>query len=163
MSFRRAAPVFALACAAALAGCQPEQPRTDAGPAFYQRLDQGATLDQGAAASLLNGWRARNGLAPLRLDPALSAEARQRAAGVAETDTSTWGETPRVQQAASTTARQERVSAGYRTLAEAFSGWRDSPQHNRVMLAPTATRLGIAAVDRPGAKYRVYWALIVAE
>ena len=55
----------------------------------------------------------------------------------------------------------ERVSAGYRTLAEAFSGWRDSPQHNAVMLAP-GSRLGIAAVDRPGTKYRVYWTLIVA-
>ena len=78
-------------------------------------------------------------------------------------DTSTWGEVPQIARvSAPGPFRVDRVSAGYRTLAEAFSGWRDSPQHNAVMLAPAGTRLGVAAVDRPGAKYRVYWVLVVA-
>lgn len=55
------------------------------------------------------------------------------------------------------------LSAGYRTLAEAFSGWRDSPEHNAVMLAPGATRMGIATAYAPGSKYKVYWALLVAK
>jgi uncharacterized protein YkwD len=132
-------------------------------PVFYQRLDEGADLDQQAAADMINAWRAKKGLGPLALDPALSDQARARAAGVAATDTSTWGEMPKITQAATGGGqRSERVSAGYRTLAEAFSGWRDSPQHNAVMLAPFGTRMGIAAVDRPGTKYRVYWCLIVA-
>ncbi len=104
------------------------------------------------------------GAAALALDAGLSAEARRRAASVAATDTSTWGEVPRVQQAAAggpQRLRRERVSAGYRTMAEAFSGWRDSPPHEAVLLERAATRLGIAAVDRPGTKYRVYWAVIV--
>lgn len=150
--------------AALLAGCAGEPP-AEPQPSFYRRLDEGATLDQQAALSFVNGHRARAGLAPLVLDPALSEEARQRAASVAATDTTAWGEVPSVGTSrASTggTARQERVTAGYRTLAEAFSGWRDSPQHNKVMLAPHATRMGVAAVDRPGTKYRVYWDLIVA-
>ncbi len=54
------------------------------------------------------------------------------------------------------------LSAGYHTMAEAFSGWRESPQHNRTMLAPGATRLGIATAYAPGSKYKVYWALILA-
>lgn len=150
--------------AGALPGCTPE-PVSDGTPSFYRRLDEGAPLDAEAALSFINGHRARAGLGPLALDPGLSAEARRRAASVAETDTSTWGETPSVgvqKAAAGRALRLERVSAGYRTLAEAFSGWRDSPQHNKVMLAPAGTRLGIAAVDRPGTKYRVYWDLIVA-
>jgi uncharacterized protein YkwD len=150
--------------AAGLAACTPE-PVSETTPSFYRRLDEGAPLDAQAALSFINGHRARSGLAPLALDPALSAEARRRAASVAETDTSTWGETPSVgvqKASAGASLRLERVSAGYRTVAEAFSGWRDSPQHNKVMLAPSATRLGIAAVDRPGTKYRVYWDLIVA-
>ena len=44
-----------------------------------------------------------------------------------------------------------------------FSGWRDSPQHNRVLLQKSATRIGIATAYAPGSKYKVYWALIVAE
>lgn len=159
---RHALLVAAALALAGLTACQQEQPVTDSGPSFYQRLDQGGALDPAAAASLINAWRARNGRGPLQLDAALSAQARERASSVAETDTSTWGEVPQVARASASSAlRMERVSAGYRTLAEAFSGWRDSPQHNAVMLAP-GSRLGIAAVDRPGTKYRVYWTLIVA-
>ena len=54
------------------------------------------------------------------------------------------------------------LSAGYRRMAEAFSGWRDSPQHDSVMRTPGATRMGIATAYAPGSKYQVYWALIVA-
>jgi uncharacterized protein YkwD len=54
------------------------------------------------------------------------------------------------------------LSAGYRRMAEAFSGWRDSPQHDRVMKTPGASRMGIATAYAPGSKYQVYWALIVA-
>jgi uncharacterized protein YkwD len=47
-------------------------------------------------------------------------------------------------------------------LAEAFSGWRDSPPHRENMLLKGATRIGIAAVYTPRSKYKVYWALILA-
>src|SRR2546426_8938355 len=39
----------------------------------------------------------------------------------------------------------ENIGAGYHTLAEAFSGWRDSPPHRANMLKAGATRMGIAA------------------
>ena len=56
----------------------------------------------------------------------------------------------------------ENISAGYHTLAEAFSGWRDSPSHRANMLKSGVTRMGIAAVYAPGSKYKVFWALILA-
>jgi uncharacterized protein YkwD len=56
----------------------------------------------------------------------------------------------------------ENIGAGYHTLAEAFSGWRDSPSHRRNMLLPGATRMGIAAAYAPSSKYKVFWALILA-
>jgi uncharacterized protein YkwD len=59
-------------------------------------------------------------------------------------------------------AAAENISAGYHTIAEAFSGWRDSPQHRSNMLLKGATHMGIAAVYAPGTKYRVFWALILA-
>jgi uncharacterized protein YkwD len=56
----------------------------------------------------------------------------------------------------------ENIGAGYHTLAEAFSGWRDSPPHNANMLLKGATQMGMAAVYQPGSKYKVFWALIMA-
>jgi uncharacterized protein YkwD len=56
----------------------------------------------------------------------------------------------------------ENISAGYHTMAEAFSGWRDSPHHRANMLLKGASHMGIAAVYAPGTKYRVFWALILA-
>jgi uncharacterized protein YkwD len=60
-------------------------------------------------------------------------------------------------------AAVENVSAGYHTLAEAFSGWRDSPAHNKNMLNPAMRRMGIATAYAPGSKYKVYWALIMTD
>jgi uncharacterized protein YkwD len=60
------------------------------------------------------------------------------------------------------TVTAENIGAGYHTLAEAFSGWRDSPPHRANMLLTGATRMGIAAVYAPGSKYKVFWALILA-
>ena len=57
----------------------------------------------------------------------------------------------------------ENIGAGYHTLAEAFSGWRDSNPHRANMLLAGATRMGIAAVYTPASKYKVYWSLILAE
>jgi uncharacterized protein YkwD len=48
-------------------------------------------------------------------------------------------------------------------LAEAFSGWRDSPPHRANMLKPGVTRMGIAAVYAPNSKYKVFWTLIMAS
>ena len=56
----------------------------------------------------------------------------------------------------------ENISAGYHTLAEAFSGWRDSPPHRANMLQSGVTRMGIAAVYSPRSKYKVFWTLILA-
>src|SRR5207245_8234802 len=57
----------------------------------------------------------------------------------------------------------ENVSAGYHTLAEAFSGWRDSPPHKANMLKNGVTKLGIAASYAPNNKYKVFWTLIMAS
>ena len=57
----------------------------------------------------------------------------------------------------------ENVSAGYHTLAEAFSGWRDLPPHRANMLKNGVTKLGIAATYAPDTKYKVFWALVLAS
>jgi uncharacterized protein YkwD len=160
-----------LICVAALAGlaaCADKYvPKAE--PSFYQSLAQpGAQLDDAAAASMISGYRANNGLPAVTLDPELTRLAQAQAEVMAKRDKLDHAAgkpfVTRLRASgydAKTAA--ENIGAGYHTLAEAFSGWRDSPSHRENMLLKGATRMGIAAVYTPRSKYKVYWALILAE
>jgi uncharacterized protein YkwD len=138
-------------------------------PTFYRNLAQpGAQLDAAAAASMISGYRANNGLPAVELDADLMRLAQAQAEVMAKRDKLDHGAgKPFVQRlkASGYDAKRaaENISAGYHTLAEAFSGWRDSNPHRANMLLAGATRLGIAAVYTPASKYKVYWAMILAE
>jgi uncharacterized protein YkwD len=155
-----------LLLALALASCagQPTQQ-----PSFYRDLTQsGEKLDEATAASMISGYRTKHGLPAVTLDLALTDLARVKAQAMAKRDKlDRGGKKPFVQRLrkAGYLAKRaaENVGAGYHTLAEAFSGWRDSKPHNATMLLPGATRMGIAAVYAPQSKYKVYWTLILAE
>lgn len=138
-------------------------------PSFYRNLAQpGAELDAVAAASMISGYRANNDLPAVELDPVLMRLAKEQADVMARRDKLDHGAgKPFVQRlkASGYDAKRaaENISAGYHTLAEAFSGWRDSNPHRANMLLAGATRIGIAAVYTPASKYKVYWSLILAE
>jgi uncharacterized protein YkwD len=148
----------------ALAGCQTE-PTT---PTFYADLGQpGAEVDAAAAVSLINDYRAKEGRPPLTLDPKLSEIAREQATALAAADSIRLSLAAdrtierRLEKAGYPSARAvENTSAGYRTLAEAFSGWRESRGHNANMLDAEATRFGIATAYAPTSKYKVFWTAI---
>lgn len=57
-------------------------------------------------------------------------------------------------------AAVENVGAGYYTLADAFSGWRDAAPLRADMLNRGVTHMGIAAAYAPSSKYKVFRALI---
>lgn len=156
--------VFAMAAMlAALAACSKPPAPDVAGPTFYQRLDAPkAQFDPNGMAALINAWRMKNGLKPLALDQSLVDDAMMMARRDADADRSVHGTMPTLARA-DQGQRIARPSAGYRTAAEAFSGWRDSPGLNSAMLDPTATRLGLGAAAKSGSKYGVYWMLIVAR
>jgi uncharacterized protein YkwD len=151
-----------------LAGCAADYvPKAE--PSFYRNLaEPGAQLDAAAAASMISGYRTNNGLSAVTLDPQLTRLAEAQAAIMAKRDKLDHNAgKPFVARlkASGYDAKlaAENIGAGYHTLAEAFSGWRDSPPHNANMLLKGATRIGIAAVYTPTSKYKVYWTLIVAE
>jgi len=157
---------FILLLMLALAACAGQPPEQ---PSFYRDLTQpGAELDEAAAASMISGYRSNHGLPPVIVDVALTDLARAQAQAMAKRDKLEHNiKKPFVQRlrAAGYNAKRagENVGAGYVTLAEAFSGWRDSASHNANMLLPGATRMGIAAVYTPASKFKVYWTLILAE
>jgi uncharacterized protein YkwD len=127
-----------------------------------------AELDAGAAAAMISGYRANNGLVAVSIDPELMKLADAQARAMASHDKLDHNVIRdfggRLAGAGyKTKSAAENIGAGYHTLAEAFSGWRDSPPHRQNMLLAGATRIGIAAAYAPKSKYRVYWALILAE
>ena len=116
---------------------------------------------------MISGYRHNNGLGPVTLDPNLMRLAGEQSRAMAQRD--------KLDQNAARSFNEriasagfppksavENVGAGYHTLAEAFSGWRDSPPHRANLLNPTVTRMGIAAVYAPNSKYKVFWTLIMA-
>ena len=155
--------------ATALAGCfLSDREPPPAQPSFYRSLAQpGAELDATAAQSMISGYRQNNGLGAVTIDPILTRMAQEQAKVMAARDKLDHSAGRPFQDRIKTSGfdakvAAENISAGYHTLAEAFSGWRDSPQHRANMLLSGATRMGIAAVYAPNSKYKVFWSLILA-
>ena len=154
-----------------LGGCADSTPARveSAEPSFYRQLNaSNATVDSVAARDMISIYRRNKGLGTLAIDPALQQEAEAQARALAKADKMSHDVRgplmTRLNKAGyAHNAAVENVSAGYLTLAEAFSGWRDSPPHNRNMLEPRMRRMGIATAYAPGSKYRVYWALVMTD
>jgi uncharacterized protein YkwD len=164
----------AVACSglAILAGCAglvgDNAPTLEGRPSLYQTLAvPGAILDVSAAQAMISNYRQNNGLPAVTLDPILMRLAEEQARGMAARNTLDHNvigtfRTRIAKSGFDAQAAAENISAGYHTLAEAFSGWRASPHHRANMLLKGATRMGIAAVYAPNSKYKVFWALILA-
>jgi uncharacterized protein YkwD len=135
---------------------------------YVNMAEPGAHLDPVAAASMISQYRQNNGLGAVAVDPDLVklAEA-QSGAMAAQNKLDHDVRAPLAKRLSGggypATVAVENVSAGYHTLAEAFSGWRDSPPHKANMLKSGVTRLGIAASYAPNTKYKVFWTLILAS
>ncbi len=151
-----------------LGGCAAEAPVVEQPTMYLSMANGGATLDPQAAASMISLYRQNNGLGAIVVDPALMAlaESQSRAmAGRNKLDHDVTAPLAKRLNASGypATLAVENVSAGYHTLAEAFSGWRDSPPHRANMLKNGVTKLGIAASYAPNTKYKVFWTLIMAS
>jgi uncharacterized protein YkwD len=159
----------AIAMLACLCSCIGDAELPAGEPSFYRSLaTTDAQVDASAAASMISGFRKNNGLAAVTVNPELMKLAEAQAQGMASHDKLSHdivrsfhdrlkGSSYKAYTAA------ENVGAGYHTLAEAFSGWRDSPPHRANMLLNGATQIGIAAAYSPKSKYKVFWALILAQ
>lgn len=151
-----------------LSGCWADREPSTEQPAFYVSMASAdAKLDPATAASMISGYRQNNGLGAVQVDSLLmkAAEAQSQAmASRNKLDHNVAGTLDKRIKASGFDATKavENVSAGYHTLAEAFSGWRDSPPHKANMLASGVTKIGIAASYAPNTKYKVFWTLILA-
>src|SRR6195256_1748679 len=128
------ARIVAVAALALLCACSSDRELPTGEPSFYRSLAaSGAQVDAATAASMISGYRANNGLTAVTVDPALMKMAEAQAQAMASRDKldhdaiSTFRD--RLKQGYRARTAAENVGAGYHTLAEAFSGWRDPHGH----------------------------------
>jgi uncharacterized protein YkwD len=149
-------------------GCAADVATIDQPSMYVSMAGAGARLDSQAAASMISLYRQNNGLGGLAIDPQLMKLAESQSKAMAGQNTLDHDvKAPLAKRLNASgypaTLAVENVSAGYHTLAEAFSGWRDSPPHRANMLKNGVTKLGIAASYAPNTKYKVFWTLILAS
>jgi uncharacterized protein YkwD len=146
-----------------LSGCadKPNPPQSG----FYRSLAQGgAGVDAVMARDMISAYRRNNGRSALALDDDLQRLAQNEADKMASINLPGSADNVKAKAAeAGFKGAKANVSAGYHTLPEAFSGWRDSAQHNEVLLDKASTRMGIATAYAAGTKYKVYWVMVVAQ
>lgn len=119
------------------------------------RMDQpGANLNRVEALGIVNAYRTTSGTAALAADAGLDSSAQALATAYAKSGTA-----PKMPDG----AVAMRVSAGYATFAETFSGWRNSPDDAQVLSSGAATRAGLGVAYNSGSTYGVYWVLILED
>jgi uncharacterized protein YkwD len=152
-----------------LGGCAADVATVPDQPTMYLSMaNGGAKLDPVAAASMISLYRQNNGLGSVVVDPALMALAEEQSTAMAKKNKMDHDvKAPLAKRLNAggypATLAVENISAGYHTMAEAFSGWRDSPPHRANMLKSGVTKLGIAATYAPNTKYKVFWTMILAS
>lgn len=149
-----------LAVALTLAACSPfgggggPASPTALSTALSARMDQpNATLDSKQAIGLINAYRATRNMPPLVADAGLNGTAQALANQYAQTNVAPG----KPQELASM-----KLSAGYATFAETFSGWRNNPADAAGLVVP-ATKAGVAVAFNPTSSYGVHWVLVLGN
>jgi uncharacterized protein YkwD len=123
-------------------------------PGLSARMDQpGASLDRAQAIAIINAYRATNGLPALTPDAGLDGTAQALATQYAQT-----GTPPKTPQ----DLVVMKLSAGYATFAETFSGWRNNPA-DAAGLKANATKAGVAVAFNGTSSYGVHWVLVLDQ
>ncbi|MGI5441364.1 CAP domain-containing protein [Streptomyces shenzhenensis] len=111
---------------------------------------------------LTNRERGRARLAPLAVDPLLTAAAQAHSADMVARDfyshTSPEGSQPWDRAAAAGSRRRtigENIACGQRSAAEVVEGWMNSPGHRANILKPDFTHIGVGFVG--GGRAGTYW------
>ena len=151
---------------------QPAAPSPALEPAAPEPVPPSPTPvpDIGELVSLINGYRAENGLGPLVTSPALTQAAQWMSEDMAgngqlsHTDSLGRGNVGRLAAfgydcTAYNTWCGESLAAGTATAWETLDAWRKSPVHNDLLLNADFVALGIGCAYNQGSTYGWYWVI----
>jgi uncharacterized protein YkwD len=142
----------------------PSAPPAEA-PSPAPTPTDGLTQEEADVLALINDYRQANGLAPLTVQPQLTAASRWMSGDMAAQryfgHTDSEGRDPFKRMAdfgyTANTWKGENIAAGYGTAAQVFAGWKSSPGHNANMLNAHFQTIGIGHAYLDGSPYRTYW------
>lgn len=127
-------------------------------------VDASLDADELAFLTLINNYRAQNGLAPLKVSYTLSRASAWKSkdmatnAYFAHDDLSrTWVQRVRDCSYGFNAYIGENIAAGYPNAQAVFDGWKASPGHNANMLGANYTAIGIGKYVKSGSPYGTYW------
>ncbi len=142
---------------------------TDAAKGALSDRDHGAvSLNVTKAQTLINAYRRKHGLKPLRVDALLTAAAKAHARDLAKWDrishfgsdgSNPWDRVKRAGYTARLAA--ENVGTGQASLEEVLAGWKKSPGHNKNLLLRDARHMGIALVHARDSEFKTFWTLVL--
>lgn len=115
--------------------------------------------------SLISQYRRAHGLPAVHTDMALTSLAKQQANAMASRGVMSHevaGSFKSRIQHANVGHAGENVAMGQKSWSDALRAWKSSPGHNRNLLMPGATRVGVAVTYSNGPKPRAYWAMLIA-
>ncbi len=127
------------------------------------------SLNAEMARDVINAYRKKHGLRPLRLNAELTEAAKAHSRDLAKWDrishygsdgSNPWDRVKRTGYKARLTA--ENVGTGQINFNEVMKGWEDSPGHNKNLLTPDGVDMGIALVQDPHTEFKSFWTLVVA-
>lgn len=128
------------------------------------------SLNAEMARDVINAYRKKHGLKPLRLNAELTEAAKAHSRDLAKWDrishygsdgSNPWDRVKRTGYKARLTA--ENVGTGQINFNEVMKGWEDSPGHNKNLLTPDGTDMGIALVQDPHTEFKSFWTLVIAS
>lgn len=126
------------------------------------------SLDPQVARGIINAYRKSKGLKPLKLNAELTAAAKSHSRDLAKWDrishfgsdgSNPWDRVKRTGYQARLAA--ENVGTGQIDFKEVMRGWEESPGHNKNLLLPDATHMGIALVQDPKTEFKSFWTLVI--
>jgi uncharacterized protein YkwD len=122
--------------------------------------------DELAFVTLINNYRAQNGLGQLSIDWEMQASSDWMSTDMGQkayfSHTDSLGRDPWTRMCAFgycyNTWMGENIAAGFSTAQSVFTAWRNSPGHNANMLGANFNAMGISKVCTTGSPYGCYWA-----
>src|SRR6266849_7470358 len=117
-------------------------------------------------AGMISRYRREHGLSTVRTDPQLTAIAERQAKAMAASgimDHGVAGSFASRISGARMGMAAENIAAGTRTWADTFRVWQASPGHNANLLQSRADIVGVAVARNEQARYKTYWAMVIAE
>jgi len=141
-----------------------------AAPGVLSDRDYSRTsLNAEMARDIINAYRKKHKLKPLKLNAELTEAAKAHSRDLAKWDrishygsdgSNPWDRVKRAGYRARLAA--ENVGTGQVDFKEVMRGWEESPGHNKNLLTADATNMGIALVQDPKTEFKSFWTLVIA-